>query len=89
MHPVFKKGNPHDPGSYRPIAILPALSKILEIVVRDALLPWFKLIGFLPDSQLSLFQTHFRKNSPLHFQSNQFQIFLQDYQATPSFMLYQ
>ena len=38
--PVFK-GNgkdPHDPGSYRPISILPVLSKILEIAVRDALL---------------------------------------------------
>ena len=37
-----------DPGSYRPIAILPALSKILEIAVRDALLSWIKQTSFLP-----------------------------------------
>ena len=35
VHPVFKgKGkDPHDPASYRPISILPSLSKILEIAV--------------------------------------------------------
>ena len=39
VHPVYKgKGkNPKDPGSYRPIVILPSLSKVLEIVVHDAL----------------------------------------------------
>ena len=53
IHPVFK-GNgkdPRNPGSYRPISILPSLSKILEIVVRDALLNWLQLQGFIPDSQ--------------------------------------
>ena len=53
IHPVFK-GNgkdPRDPGSYRPISILPSLSKILEIAVRDALLDWLMLQGFIPDSQ--------------------------------------
>ena len=53
VHPVHK-GNGKDhraPGSYRPISILPALSKVLEIVVRDALLDWFELKKVLPDSQ--------------------------------------
>ena len=53
IHPVFK-GNgkdPRDPGSYRPISILPSLSKIIEIVVRDALQDWLMLHGFIPESQ--------------------------------------
>ena len=52
-HPVYK-GNgkdPRDPGSYRPISILPSLSKILEIAVRDSLLDWLKQQDFIPDSQ--------------------------------------
>jgi hypothetical protein len=53
IHPIFKGSgkDPHDPGSYRPISILPSLSKILETVVRDALLDWLKLQGYIPDSQ--------------------------------------
>ena len=53
VHPVYKgQGkDPKDPSSYRQIAILPALSKILEITVRQALLSWFDHIEFIPDSQ--------------------------------------
>jgi hypothetical protein len=53
VHPVHKgSGKDHrEPGSYRPISILPALSKILEIVVRDALYEHLDLRGVLPDSQ--------------------------------------
>ena len=53
VHPVYKGHgkDPRDPASYRPVAILPALSKVLEYVVRDALLSWFKLMNFLPESQ--------------------------------------
>ena len=51
--PVYKgqSKDPRDPGSYRPIAILTAISKILEIAVREALLSWFDMNEFLPDSQ--------------------------------------
>ena len=54
IHPVFKgQGkDPRDPRPYRPVAILPALSKILEIVVRESLLSWFKHVDFLPESQI-------------------------------------
>ena len=33
VHPVYKGHgkNPRDPGSYRPVAILPSLSKVLEV----------------------------------------------------------
>ena len=53
IHPIFKGSgkDPRDPGSYRPVSILPSLSKILETVVRDALLDWLKLQGYIPDSQ--------------------------------------
>ena len=53
IHPFYKgqSKDPRDPGSYRPVAILPAMSKILEIVVRDSLLSWFNEINFLPESQ--------------------------------------
>ena len=52
FHPVHKPGkDPRNPGSYRPIAILPAISKVLEIAVREALLSWFKQIDFLPITQ--------------------------------------
>ena len=39
VHPVYKGHgkDPRDPGSYRPVAILPSLSKVLEVAVRDAL----------------------------------------------------
>ena len=51
--PVYKGHgkSKNDPGSYRPISILPAISKILEMAVRDDLLEWFDHSGFLPDSQ--------------------------------------
>ena len=53
VHPVHKgEGKDHrEPGSYRPISILPALSKVLEVVVRDALMIWLVLKRVLPDSQ--------------------------------------
>ena len=53
IHLIYKgQGkNPSDPGSYRPIAILPANSKILEMIVRDNLLEWFEQTNFLPESQ--------------------------------------
>ena len=53
IHPVFKgnRKNPRDPASYRPISILPSLSKILEIAVRDTLIEWLKLQDFIPESQ--------------------------------------
>ena len=53
IHPVYKAGNkdPHSPASYRPIAILSSLSKILEVVVRDGLLQWLKEKELLLESQ--------------------------------------
>ena len=51
--PVFKgKGkNPEDPGSYRPIAILPVLSKVLEVAVKEDLERHLPKVNGLPNSQ--------------------------------------
>ena len=53
VHPVYKgsQKDPRHPSSYRPISILPALSKILVIVVRDSLLEWLDNRNYLPDAQ--------------------------------------
>ncbi|EDO30593.1 predicted protein, partial [Nematostella vectensis] len=36
--PMFKSGDPCEPGNYRPIAILSSFSKILEKLVYDQLI---------------------------------------------------
>ena len=38
--PIHKKGNLKDPGNYRPIALLPILSKVLERIVHNKLSPF-------------------------------------------------
>jgi hypothetical protein len=51
--PVYKgKGkSKRDPASYRPIALLPSMAKVLEIVVRDDLEAFLASTGALPDTQ--------------------------------------
>ena len=47
--PIFKKGSHTDPGNYRPIALLPNISKVLERIVHDKLASF--LLTCLHDSQ--------------------------------------
>jgi hypothetical protein len=53
VHPIHKgKGKPReDPGSYRPVSILPAMSKVLETVVKGDLEEHLKRVNGLPGSQ--------------------------------------
>jgi hypothetical protein len=53
VHPIHKgKGKPReDPGSYRPVSILPALSKVLESLVKGDLEEHLKRVNGLPGSQ--------------------------------------
>jgi hypothetical protein len=53
VHPINKgKGKPReDPGSYRPVSILPALSKVLESLVKGDLEGHLKRVNGLPGSQ--------------------------------------
>lgn len=40
--PIYKKGDPGSPKNYRPISVLPALSKLFEAIIRDRLVNFFK-----------------------------------------------
>ena len=53
IHPVFKGGgkDPKDPASYRPVAVLPALSKVLERVVYWQLEAHLEENNLLPPAQ--------------------------------------
>jgi hypothetical protein len=53
VHPIHKgKGKPwEDPGLYRPVSILPAMSKVLELLVKGDLEGHLKRVNGLPGSQ--------------------------------------
>ena len=36
--PIFKKGDKHDPGNYRPVSLTAVLCKVLESLIRDELI---------------------------------------------------
>ena len=55
--PIFKKGKRSDPSNYRPIAILPILSKILEKLICKRLVDYVEKMLILCNSQHG-----FRKN---------------------------
>lgn len=54
--PIYKKGDEDDPGNYRPIAIIPILAKVVEILLNKRLMSFFAAcevfnpaqFGFLP-----------------------------------------
>jgi hypothetical protein len=53
IHPVYKGGGKarNNPGSYRPVAILCALSKVLKTVAKEDLEAYMKEHNILPTSQ--------------------------------------
>jgi hypothetical protein len=53
IHPVYKGGGKarRDPTLYRPVAILCALSKVLETVAKEDLEAFMKANDILPTSQ--------------------------------------
>ena len=54
VSPVFKKGNHNDKTNYRPVSILPSLSKIYERLI-------YNQINHMTENALSIFQCGFRK----------------------------
>ena len=57
VKPLFKKGSKTDPSNYRPMSLLPLLSKIFEKVVLDHTEEFLSLNKILYD-----YQSGFRKN---------------------------
>ena len=57
VKPLFKKGSKTDPSNYRPISLLPLLSKVFERVVLDKAEEFLSLTKILYD-----YQSVFRKN---------------------------
>lgn len=57
VKPVFKKGQTTDPNNYRPISILPALSKIIEKVLSKQIYNYFETHNLLSECQFG-----FRRN---------------------------
>lgn len=49
--PLFKSGSSSEIGNYRPISLLPILSKILEKVVYSQLVSYLESNNLLPDNQ--------------------------------------
>ena len=56
--PIHKSGDPKQPGNYRPISILPALSKILEKVVCSQLTSYLITNHILSTSQYAYRPSH-------------------------------
>ena len=51
VHPILKSDERNIPSNYRPISILPAISKIIERVMHTQLLEYFQAGNLLTDSQ--------------------------------------
>lgn len=49
--PIFKSGDRTNPSDYRPIAILPVLSKVLELIIKNRLLAFLTNSNFFSERQ--------------------------------------
>ena len=56
--PLFKKGDCHHFDNYRPISLLPSISKVIERIVYDQLYEYFSKNGLIYDSQYGFRQLH-------------------------------
>lgn len=51
VHPIFKNGDKNNVTNYRPISILPALSKILEKILNNRLINYLESFNLLANNQ--------------------------------------
>ena len=58
VNPVFKKDNPHEITNYRPISILPSISKILEKIIYNRLYKFLDTFHFLNLNQYGFRKGH-------------------------------
>ena len=49
--PIYKKGDKHNPGNYRPVSLTSVSCKVLESLIRDALMQHLTTHGLLSDAQ--------------------------------------
>ena len=56
--PLFKNGQRNIPGNYRPISVLPAISKIMERILYDQLYDYLTKFELLSDSQFGFRKFH-------------------------------
>ena len=47
MKPIFKKGSRMDPSNYRPISLLPLISKMFEKIVHDQMIDYLAQYNIL------------------------------------------
>ena len=58
IRPLFKAGDPSQPKNYRPVSLLPIVSKVLERIVHKQLLQYLNTNNFLPTSQFGYRHQH-------------------------------
>ena len=56
--PLYKNGQRNIPGNYRPISVLPAISKIMERILYDQLYSYLTTFELLSDSQFGFRKSH-------------------------------
>ena len=64
--PIYKTGNREDPNNYRPISILPSISKIFERHIASQLLNFFKTTDILHKTQSGFRQNHSCQTALIH-----------------------
>ena len=65
--PIFKKGNTHNLGNYRPISLLTSLSKILEKLIYSRTMKFLLDCNILTDNQFGFRQKHSTTHALLMF----------------------
>ena len=56
--PLLKAGDPTNPANYRPISLLPIVSKLLEKIVQQQLISYLDANGLMPDDQFAYRKNH-------------------------------
>ncbi len=51
ISPIFKKGERHSPGNYRPVCLTAIVCKVMESLLRDAIMEHLNSSGFLSNYQ--------------------------------------
>jgi hypothetical protein len=58
VSPLYKNGQKNLPGNYRPISVLPAVSKVMERILYDQLYDYLTKFQLLNDCQFGFRKSH-------------------------------